>query len=137
MDEQMQAYRSQLLAAEQKMQEDFDKTVLSLSGGALGISFAFITDVVGEGPLVQKSLLLAAWVVWGLSVTCVLASFYVSHLALRRAITQTDSGRIHQEWPGGRYDKVTAVLNAGGGLLFFLGVVLVVVFVSSNLPEAL
>ena len=137
MDEQMQAYRSQLLAAEQKMQEDFDKTVLSLSGGALGISFAFITDVVGDGPLVQTSLLLAAWIVWGLSVVCVLASFYVSHLALRTAIAQIDSERIRQERPGGRYDELTAALNAVGGLLFLAGVILVVLFVSRNLPGAL
>lgn len=137
MYEQIQAYRSQLMAAEQKMQEDFDKTVLTLSGGALGVSFAFITDVVGDGPLVQPSLLLGAWIAWGLSVTFVLASFYVSHLALRTAVAQTDSERIHQEWPGGRYDKVTAALNAGGGLLFLLGVGLVVLFVSYNLPKAL
>lgn len=31
----MAEYRKSLVAAEQKSQEDFDKTVLSLSGGAL------------------------------------------------------------------------------------------------------
>lgn len=37
---ELQAYRSHLVAADERAQENFDKTVLSLSGGALGVSFA-------------------------------------------------------------------------------------------------
>ncbi|WP_417913843.1 hypothetical protein [Candidatus Electronema sp. JM] len=35
--DQLAEYRKWIVAAEQKSQEDFDKTVLSLSGGALGV----------------------------------------------------------------------------------------------------
>ncbi len=35
--DQLAEYRKWIFAAEQKSQEDFDKTVLSLSGGAVGI----------------------------------------------------------------------------------------------------
>jgi hypothetical protein len=66
-------YRKHLQAAEQKSQEDFDKTVLSLSGGALGISFVFLKDVIGPNPIVQPNMLFAAWVAWGISTFCVLA----------------------------------------------------------------
>lgn len=37
--------------ADQQAQTDYEKTVLSLSGGALGISFAFVKDIVGSKPL--------------------------------------------------------------------------------------
>ena len=65
MDEQLKEYRNWLIAAEQKAQEDFDKTVLSLSGGALGISFAFVKDIVGDQPLIKTKFLLTAWIAWG------------------------------------------------------------------------
>ena len=87
-------YRKHLQTAEQKSQEDFDKTVLSLSGGALGISFVFLKDVIGPNPVVNPGMLFAAWVAWGSSTFCVLASYYASHLALRRAIRHLISKMI-------------------------------------------
>lgn len=125
-------YRKQLVAAEQKSQEDFDKTVLSLSGGALGISFVFLKDVVGEKPIVDHAYLLSAWICWGLSTLAVLASYYMSHLALREAITQVDKGTIYGQTPGGRYASATAVLNAVGAVLFLFGVLSITLFASSN-----
>ena len=41
LDEIAAEYRRQLLTLEQKSTEAFDKAVLSLSGGALGLSIAF------------------------------------------------------------------------------------------------
>jgi len=133
MNEQLQEYRSLLMAAEQKAQEDFDKTVLSLSGGALGVSFAFVKDIVGSHPLLHPNFLLVSWIAWGISVTCVLTSFFFSQQALRRAIGQVDTGKIYEQVPGGLYSRLIAILNALGGLLFFVGVVLIVTFVSYNL----
>ena len=49
MDKTLQEYRAHLVSAAQKAQEDFDKTLLALSGGALGVSFAFVKDIVGDG----------------------------------------------------------------------------------------
>ena len=128
-----QDYRSLLIAAEQKAQEDYDKTVLLLSGGALGISFAFAKDIVGDQPLVCRGLLLASWIAWGISVACVLASFFFSQQALRRTIKQVDEDAIHEQSPGGVYSWITAVFNALGGLLFLAGVAVIVLFASHNL----
>ena len=133
MDKQLEGYRKFLIAADQKAQEDFDKTVLSLSGGALGISFAFVKDIVGTKPVINSSLLLAAWIAWGISVCSVLFLFYLSQHALRHAIKQIDANEIYKQAPGGLYDRVTSVLNALGGILFFVGVILMVIFVSENL----
>jgi hypothetical protein len=126
-------YRRHLQTAEQKSQEDFDKTVLSLSGGALGISFVFLKDVIGPNPVVSPNLLFAAWVAWGSSTFCVLASYYASHLALRRAIRQVDDGTIRKQKPGGAFGRLTALLNAAGALLFLVGVFAIVFFANANL----
>lgn len=133
MDEQLHEYRSYLVSAEQKSQDDYDKTVLSLSGGALGISFAFVKDIVGPQPLLRQELLLWSWSSWAISIACILFSFYFSNWSLRKAINQLDKNQIHNRQPGGPFSQLTAVLNALGGLLFLAGAVLMVIFVSFNL----
>ncbi len=126
-------YRKWLVSAEQKSQEDFDKTVLSLSGGALGISFVFLKDVIGPQPIVLSGFLLAAWLAWAFSTFSVLTSYYLSHLALRRAISQVDDGTIFKQPPGGVFACLTAMLNATGAVLFLVGVCCITVFAGANL----
>jgi hypothetical protein len=140
MEESLQEYRTHLITAEQKAQEDYDKTVISLSGGALGISFAFIKDIIGDHPIISKNILVSGWICWGLSITLVLASYFLSHLALREAIKQFDTavknlnvGEIYSQRPGGWYSLITAILNVIGGILFLAGVILIAIFVWYNL----
>lgn len=126
-------YRKWIVAAEQKSQEDFDKTVLSLSGGALGISFVFLKDVIGPQPIVLSGFLLAAWLAWAFSTFSVLTSYYLSHLALRSAISQIDDGTIFKQKPGGVFASLTAILNAAGAVLFLVGVCCITIFAGANL----
>ena len=126
-------YRKWLVAAEQKSQEGFDKTVLSLSGGALGISFVFLKDIIGPKEVVLWGFLLAAWLSWAFSTFSVLTSYYLSHLALRRAIFQVDCGTIYSQKPGGVFNCWTAILNATGVVLFLVGVCCITVFAGANL----
>ena len=133
--EQLAEYRKWLVAAEQKSQEDFDKTILSLSGGALGISFVFLKDVIGTHPIQQSGFLLAAWLAWAFSTFSVLTSYYLSHLALRRAIAQVDDGTIYKQRPGGVFAPWTAVLNAIGAVLFLVGVCSITVFAGINISS--
>ena len=84
MEQDLENYRTLLVDAEQKAQDDFDKTVLTLSGGALGISFAFVKDFIGDDPIVNAHYLLASWVMWGVSMVSILSSFYFSQQALRK-----------------------------------------------------
>src|SRR5690242_8681658 len=88
MDARLDEYRKHCVTAEQKAQEDFDKWVLTLSGGGLGTSFAFIKDLIGTGPLAHPLLLFSAWSAWAVSIVATLASFFFSQLALRTAIRQ-------------------------------------------------
>ena len=133
MDNSLEQYRATLVKAEQKAEDDFDKTVLTLSGGALGITFAFIKDIIGNKPVVRSELIFYAWLAWGISISAVLLSFYFSSLALRKAIRQVDHGKIYKKRPGGWYDTATAILNAMGGLSFLTGVMLAAMFAHLNL----
>lgn len=134
-------YRGLLTKTEQDSQSEYDKAVLALSGGALGLSFAFTKDVVGTKDLIYSSLLLAAWISWALSSTSILFSFLTSQQALRKAIRQLDKRTSEEDVeekmdrPGGWYDCFTAGLNLSGGILFLVGLVMMMLFVSFNLKH--
>ena len=132
-DEDLQEYRQGLAEAEQKSQIEFDKTVLTLSGGALGVSFAFIKQFVGPGRGEDLLFMLAAWMCWVLSVSSVLLSHFLSTRALRRAIAQVDAGTIRNQRPGGFDDRLLVILNIASGVLFLAGLVFAGFFVYTNL----
>lgn len=133
-NEQLHSYRARLIETEQESQGEYDKTVLALSGGAFGISFAFIDAFVEPGP-VQAGWLMAAWVAWGISITSVLFSFYFSTLALRKTVEQLDrdSKSLYTTSPGGFYTLIVKWLNAVGGALFLVGAACLIRFVHLNI----
>lgn len=132
--EQVENYRARLFELEQQMQISYDKAVMTLSGGALGVSLTFIRDIADKTALHASGWLLAAWLCWGVSVTCVLFSFFSSSLALRRAARQTDERTIYLEAVGGGWNCATMILNPLAGVLFLFGVVSICVFVGRNIP---
>lgn len=129
----MASYRQHLVLAEQKAQEDYDKAVTSLSGGALAVSFAFLEKVVGSGPAQSPGLLFSAWVLWAASISCVMVSYLLSRQALRKAITQVDTKAIHIRRPGGVMSLATEALNIASGALFIVGVIVAANSVLKNL----
>ena len=131
---QIDNYRQHLMAAEQKSQSEYDKWVITLSGGALGVSFAFLKDVVGTKSIVSTGWLLAAWICWALGISSGLASHFFSSLALRRAIKQTDEKIIYVIRPGGWMSGLTFGLNIAAGVLFLCGVLSIIAFVAKNSP---
>ena len=130
--ESLEGYRTELLKLRREAETAFDRTVVTLSGGALGVSFAFVKDFV-PGIAADPGYLMAAWGSWVASLACTLASHYFSALALTRALEQVDRGTINRESPGGGFTATTKVLNALGGLGFVAGVVLMGLFVARNL----
>ena len=129
------AYRQVLVTAEQAMQSEYDKGVMTLSGGALGVSFAFLKDIVGTKGLSHGLVLLAAWILWGISISFILASYFTSTKALRKAVEDTDAKDIYLTLANSGWVTATKWLNALAGICFFAGIVCIVVFVAYNLPH--
>ncbi|MEM8488915.1 MAG: hypothetical protein AAF564_25445 [Bacteroidota bacterium] len=133
-------YRAQLMELKQKAQEGYDKTILTLSASSLGISFAFVKDIVPLDQAEFNILLLIAWICWGFSLAAVLFAYYMSHQAFRDAIKQVDNAlnqgnliAIYQTHLGGWKDRATSFLNASAGVLFIAGVALLIIFISRNI----
>jgi hypothetical protein len=131
----MADYREHLVMAEKEMQLFYDKAVMTLSGGALALSFTFLKDVhVASQNLIFRDWLVASWVSWALSIGCILASFFTSTLALRRAIHQNDANELMKETVGGKAAYVTQWLNVIAGVLFLIGLFSQIVFICFNRP---
>jgi len=128
---QVQEYRQQLLALEEKAQAVFDTTVVTLSGGALGVSFAFMNTFVGTSPVVERPYLIAAWAAWVGSLAASLASHYFSTFAIRRRIETVDSGAKKDHAIG--WDRAVVIANGASGILFLAGAAAMGVFVVNNL----
>ena len=90
--EQDHQYLKALQESEFQAIDQFDKTVLTLTGGAFGVSFAFLKDIVRPDVVTPQNFLVAAWVFWCVTLSVNLTSFYFSHLAMRRAQREYRAG---------------------------------------------
>lgn len=122
-------YRAQLVSLGQHYQEAYDKAVLILSGGALGLSLVGVKDYLmlrGGG---GAGLMVMALLCWALSVSGILFSFAWSRNALKSAIRSVDRGTTSAHL-GGLSERVASVLSTGSGMLFFVGVCFSAAFVA-------
>jgi len=130
MSAEQQSYRDLLQELSVKSQEQYDKTVITLSTGALGLSFAFIKDVVDIKVASNINFLTGAWICFTLSVLSVLLSFTASKYALDQAIIAEDN---NEEIQINRADLITTILNWLSSIFFIIGLVFIIVFVKLNL----
>lgn len=130
----VEEYRNNLIQAEQKSQDDYDKSIISLSGGALGISLVFYKEVIGEKNPICHDLLVWSWAAWTASIASVVISYYLSRKALRKAIEQTDENDF-SEGPGGWAANCTSYANALSGILFVVGISLFITFSAHNIED--
>ena len=127
MGEELVRYRDQLVLASEDTQRSYDRTVITLSAGALGVSFALVKTLAEQGSVSHSLLLFASWLAWGVSLVSMLFSFFFSQKALRAAIKKVDEDK-EDPLPGGNWATATDAANYVGGLSFLGGVVLFGIF---------
>ncbi len=128
----MDEYRNYLIASKQFSQNTLDKYLISLSSGALGLSIIFVNNIIKNNPIYCKSLFTISWILFSITILLVLISFFSSIHSFSKAISQTDSDKIHKEEPGGSWNIFTKILNVINILLFILGLIFLLTFVSLN-----
>lgn len=127
MQELLADHRRHLLEALYSESQQFDRAVLTLAAGALGISIAFVNDVAPNPR--ATGWLAASWVLLALSLICVLLSFMAAQSAIRWEIDHLyDVPRPERPHP-----RRTPRLNAGAAWTFVVGVLALAVFALLNL----
>ncbi len=127
--------RKSLIAGQHDLAKSFDQALLTLSGGALGVSFAFVQQFVPQP--VYTLLLLFAWVAFAVALLVTLASFLVGMHAFEREITLLDrayqgdlTAQADRRWLVG----LAKICNWAAVLSFIAGVLLLIVFGFLNYP---
>jgi hypothetical protein len=125
-------YRNLLNECETQAASDFDKTTVSLAGGALGVSFAFLKDIAPNPPQWALNFILApAWFALTVSLLAVLLSLIFSMKSMRYQIECLDGRRTPklEEQAGGWWREWTDELNWAALIGCIAGIVLLLLFV--------
>jgi hypothetical protein len=128
----MDEYRNYLIASKQSSQNTLDKYLISLSSGSLGLSIIFVNNIIKDNHICSKGLLIFAWILFSFTILLVLVSFFSSIHSFSKAISQTDSEKIHDEKPGGTWNIFTRILNLINIIFFIIGLTFLLIFVSLN-----
>lgn len=112
--------------------EQFDKNILMIASGALGISFSFIEKLVDLKTAACKGLLISSWIVFGVVIFLSLLVHFVSIRAIAWAIEHEADSEDFQKGQAKRNSWIRAG-NVSMMVLLFVGMVLLISFVNTNL----
>lgn len=133
MDKDLKKYRTGLIQTVEKLNHNYDKLIITLSGGALALSLTFLKDIIKETPIRSPNYLILSWGLFIISLTCVLGSLLFGIAAHKKAIKQVDAGTIYTEQPGGIFSKLTTFLHYTGTAFLIAGLVFITIFIYSNM----
>ncbi len=119
-------HRRHLVEALHTASQDFDKAILTLAAGALGISIAFINQVAPKPR--DTAWLAIAWLLFGAALVFILISFITSQSPIRWEIDNVYA----EPRPARPHAKLTTTLNSLAAGAFVLGVASLVVFALLN-----
>ncbi|HUT90486.1 MAG TPA: hypothetical protein VMY37_13375 [Thermoguttaceae bacterium] len=142
--------RDRLIDSGREAARSFDRWLLTLSGGALGLSMAFARDIAFPGGATGSPYLLLAWLALAcalvLGLGCILAS-QRSHEDFRKKLDETLEEFATKGTEAGFWAEVrrkqdllwsphlVGWLNRFSVLAFMAGIVLLSVFACLNLPD--
>ena len=80
--------RNELLRRQLSNSQILDKSILSLSTAGLGVSVAFIKNVVSLTPATSLRLLHLSWLMFILAIICTLISFLTSQRSIKKELNR-------------------------------------------------
>jgi hypothetical protein len=128
----------QAWADQQASSDEFDKSLLTFASGTLGLSLAFIKDIVPLKEAVALRMLFGSWVAFTLCIVVTIFSFPLSRQAQKRHVEYlyeyyiNGTGKKDKESIWTKAVHVCAVL---GGLFFLAGLVATVIFAWKNIAR--
>jgi len=124
--------RRSLVEGEKEVAARFDKSVLTLSGGALLLSITFFKEIVRSPAYIW--MMIIAWLAFGLTIVTMLVSLITSQNAYRRQRDILDGTVTSSEEDDQKNRSAfwTQVLNFASVCIFIIGVVFFASFVLYN-----
>jgi len=133
LNDEMKKYREGLVETQRKLNESYDKLIITLSGGSLALSITFLKDIIGSNEICYPFLLLAAWGLFVLSLTSILSEILFGIKAHKKAIEQVDNGTIHKEKVGGKSSSWSSAAHWVASISLVLGLLFISIFAFLNI----
>ena len=131
--------RKLLIDAQQQSYQQFDKAILTLSSGGLGVSIIFLRDILPLEQITNYCFLIGSWILFTISITCTLISFLTSQYAcgeqlelINRYFLNKDSDALTKK---NTFAQITGGLNISAAVFFILAVISTIMFVSINITQ--
>lgn len=128
MDDDLKKYRYTLQDTLRFLNESYDKILIMLSGGALGLSITFLKDIISLAKVKHSELIMFSWFAFIISLAAVLGRVFFGLEAYRKAISQVDDGSIYNKRPGGIYSLITKCLHIISAVSLLVGLLLISIF---------
>ena len=112
--------------------DQYDKMVLPVAGGALFLSMAFLEKIVKNPPYVSPGWLLAGWCFLALAILASLFSLVASYYAANDRIKEWDEEYIAQKriTPKKKcWTRITSLCNIASMVSVGAGVICIIIFV--------
>ncbi len=129
--------RQDLLTRDLSNSEKYDNAILTLSTGVLAISLAFIKDIIPLEKTRCLILLILSWCAFGAAIISTLISFLSSQMAIKRQLEYAEKYYLNEEEEylkrKNSPKQLTDVMNYTSGILFIIGIIVTIIFVSINI----
>lgn len=135
LSDDMKQYREGLVETQRKLNESYDKLIITLSAGALALSITFLKDIIGSSEINHPLLLLFAWGLFVLSLTSISSEILFGIKAHKEAIKQIDNRTIHKEKVGGKASLLSTIAHLIASISLILGLLVISIFAYYNVGE--
>lgn len=126
-----QEYKSSLYNIYQSNYEQFDKAILTLSSGGLGLSLTFIKNTSNQYAILNYNMLEYSWYCFTASIISTIVSFLIGANAIKKAL----KGHENHDYKKSTKVNWTEILNYFSVLSFLIAVILTICFVSKTMEK--
>ena len=115
--------------------EQFDKNIVFIASGSLGISFAFIKDIVNLSKATHINLLIYSWYIFSGVIFLSLLGHYISMQGHNWALANANLNDDDYNEGIKRRNLPIKILNIAMIIAIFIGALLLINFVNQNINK--
>lgn len=120
--------RQQWIDVIQDSSRQYDQTIILVASGAIGLSLAFINNIIAKGVMNPCDLFIS----WGCFILAILANL-ISHLTSTKGYLENISELDHGREPNKIWAIITVTLNVAALILIVAGIIYLCLFSYPNI----
>jgi hypothetical protein len=129
--------REELITSQRSNSENYDKSILTLSSAALGISITFISTVIELRYAIYKGLLFLSLAFFCFAIINTIYSFIISQTGIKFELKRAEKYYLKNVdrviSTKNKYAKYVDCQNIASGILFVFGIISFLVFMYINI----